>query len=400
MNNIGDNIQIITIDYLYGLLGISEDQIEYVDKDCLAKYESDNGEKAILPVSMPLVDYVDGGISGRFSDDIIPVFLGLTMVKDELDECEIKYLKKFEPIGCRDERTYDTLRKYEINAYLNGCFTLTLPYSNSKEKKEKIFFVDTPDSLDDFVPNEIKDSIVKTTHIFYDETIDPKEKMKEQYDMYKKEAKLVVTSLLHCSVPCIAAGIPVIIAKSAISYRFAWLDKIIKIYKPEEFGAINWYPEAPDISNFKKRYTEMILNRLRGINNKQEMDFVHNYFMKRQRNAYVVDAFESLKKFIDENWKDESGNYLYSVWGMTQTAEYLVSYINKKYRNSKLVYLFDKYKKLNYKGIRTVFPDPDSLNDFPESYLFVTTYSANDEARETFPVLDHDQKIAYMDIIV
>lgn len=118
---IGDNIQIYAIDEFYRKCGIKN--IAYIKFDELSTY---NGEYAILPVTLPLINYVNGGIAGWFSSHIIPVFLGLTIAKSSLTCEEVQYLKNYEPIGCRDECTMLTMRKYGIQSYLGGCITLTL----------------------------------------------------------------------------------------------------------------------------------------------------------------------------------------------------------------------------------------------------------------------------------
>ena len=111
VNNLGDNMQLIAIDSIYERMGIPKKDIIYIDKNETSTYK---GEYVVLPVTMPLIDYTEGGICGRFSNYIIPVFLGLTLAKDSLMPQEVEYYNRFEPIGCRDERTMNTLRKYSV----------------------------------------------------------------------------------------------------------------------------------------------------------------------------------------------------------------------------------------------------------------------------------------------
>lgn len=55
----------------------------------------------------------------------------------------IAYLKKHEPIGCRDYDTMKMLIEKGINAFFTGCLTLTLEKSYGSDSKEnKIYFVD------------------------------------------------------------------------------------------------------------------------------------------------------------------------------------------------------------------------------------------------------------------
>lgn len=66
------------------------------------------------------------------SDKINPLFVAVhfnSLSKDKLLSDEsIAYLKRHEPIGCRDLYTCDMLKSKGINAYFSGCMTLTLGY--------------------------------------------------------------------------------------------------------------------------------------------------------------------------------------------------------------------------------------------------------------------------------
>ena len=60
-----------------------------------------------------------------------------------LDKTSIEYLKKYEPIGCRDLYTMNLLKNKGLCAYFSGCVTLTLGYKyHNKNKTSSIYFVD------------------------------------------------------------------------------------------------------------------------------------------------------------------------------------------------------------------------------------------------------------------
>ena len=80
-NNLGDNIQLVAIDNIYKKMGLSTDDIVYIDKNDLPTYD---GEPLILPISLALVDYQEKGWAGRFSKKIHPVLLGISLAKDSL----------------------------------------------------------------------------------------------------------------------------------------------------------------------------------------------------------------------------------------------------------------------------------------------------------------------------
>lgn len=60
-----------------------------------------------------------------------------------LSEESILFYKKHEPVGCRDENTMQLLREKGVKAYFSACMTLTLgrTYSTTK-RNNKILFVD------------------------------------------------------------------------------------------------------------------------------------------------------------------------------------------------------------------------------------------------------------------
>lgn len=59
------------------------------------------------------------------------------------NDAVVEYLKQHEPIGCRDYCTLEMMKKYGIDAYFSGCLTLTLGANyGSSVKDGKACFVD------------------------------------------------------------------------------------------------------------------------------------------------------------------------------------------------------------------------------------------------------------------
>ncbi|MBU5488421.1 hypothetical protein KQI77_09780 [Clostridium sp. MSJ-8] len=80
----------------------------------------------------------------------------------------------------------------------------------------------------------------------------------------KENAKLVVTRRLHVALPCIAMEVPVVLAHQCDTglvevCRFSGLDRIIKVYKPEEFDSIYWNPNVPDIEWLKEKAINYVI---------------------------------------------------------------------------------------------------------------------------------------------
>lgn len=207
------------------------------------------------------------------SDKINPLFVAFhinSQAKEEmLKEESINYLKQHEPIGCRDTATVEMLKEKGVEAYFSGCMTLTLGYKYRDEEKDgSIYFVDPyfdykkdPISI---ISNLIyalfhlknvlkiyktfphrKSGLVKLAKVsaFYkiyrkmfaddvltkakyicQQSMDYNEKFNtneslllEAERLVRKYAKarLVVTSRIHCALPCLGIGTPVLFTDNA-----------------------------------------------------------------------------------------------------------------------------------------------------------------------------------------
>lgn len=182
--------------------------------------------------------------------NIKPLFISFHINKyaqdDMLSHQGIEYLKKFSPIGCRDYHTTQTLQENGIDAYFSGCLTLTLDkYKvNDNEKSNNIYIVDplfnypskkkfltSFNSIrkyikngDIFKLNSINKILEKhfsnnlLQHAKYIEhelpshTYSEEQKFEIAEDLLQKyaRARLVITSRIHCALPCLALGTPVI----------------------------------------------------------------------------------------------------------------------------------------------------------------------------------------------
>jgi len=392
VNNLGDNMQIIAIDKIYQIMGIPREDIVYIDKNLTDSY---CGEYVILPVTMPLIDFTEGGISSRFSSHIIPVFLGLTLASDSLLPEEVDYYHRFEPIGCRDERTMNTLRSYNIKSYLHGCITATLPrrLDYGKEYK-KVFIVDVDPEIIQYIPDELKDSAEYLTH-FHEGIDDPKELMQQYYERYINEAKLIITSLLHCSVPNMAAGIPVILIKKRISYRFAWLEKLLRLYDWNDINNIDWYPKPVEYEEHKESLLNLTISRLNGVLREYHSIFDISWFYEnRNKKEYIVDAFEQIKNFVDRVFLNTKVTYKYSIWGLTQMSTLTFYYISKNYPNARLSHVYDAYRKVVFEGITSI--SPEEIYKYPDEIVILTSNGPNKMAKQIFEKIGKKENTYYI----
>lgn len=203
----------------------------------------------------------------------------------------ITYLKKHEPIGCRDKYTMENLLKHGINAYFSGCITLSLGMKYAwKGKREGIYFVDTKigyPSLRIFPILFMRSlchikSILKiyknTKHdcssihhwanttffyftyskLFEQECLTEATYIHHESEEYHKEykknigylsfaetlikryakAEMVVTSRIHCALPCLGLDTPVLFVddKASPDYHRCRFDGLIELFNVVEYS--------------------------------------------------------------------------------------------------------------------------------------------------------------------
>ena len=153
----------------------------------------------------------------------------------------INYLKLHQPIGCRDLSTFKHLYKNGIKSYFSGCLTTTLDQDYKifdNQRSNEIYFCDyrfgrfvEADKYIKQLKNYNFDNIKFTTHAFKKQSTH-KERFEKAKDLIKKysKARLVVTSRLHCAIPCLALETPVIFVTSKYDVaRFDGLCDLLNV---------------------------------------------------------------------------------------------------------------------------------------------------------------------------
>lgn len=165
---------------------------------------------------------------------IYPLFISMHISKNDyfgigtdfLEGIGKEYLQEYEPIGARDISTLQILKEKEIQAYLSGCLTLTLKLDKEKHVGDIVYLVDIDTETSEIIkkqfPNEnyqvIKHEVDYTVgDISYDKRMELVEQLLEKY----QDAKCVITSRLHCALPCLALETPVLMV-----YEDAFEDRI------------------------------------------------------------------------------------------------------------------------------------------------------------------------------
>lgn len=202
------------------------------------------------------------------SPKIHPLFVAFhlnLLAKKELTSSEsISYLKAHEPIGCRDYDTMNILKSYGVDAYFSGCMTLTLGKTFRSENKDgSVYIVDPKIKARVSYVNYLlallytlfhysairkllrkkflywqygKCRLIYVVNFFkqYSKVFDKKVLLNATYltqespyyqDAFKDDferldeakrlikgyarASLVITSRIHCALPCLGMGTPV-----------------------------------------------------------------------------------------------------------------------------------------------------------------------------------------------
>ena len=211
------------------------------------------------------------------SPQIIPHFVSFHINSSAADRIlsnqGVAYLRKHSPIGCRDRYTVSLLRAKGVDAYFTGCLTLTLNnYEAAQAARQEIILVDPFFNLPHpshafssprafvsalrsgailrlhrrnqllrrgFTPGCLAAMECVTQEITPNGETEP-----ELFDIAEArlrryaQAKLVITSRIHCALPCLAMGTPVIFLNAFDSFvdtcRF---DGLLELFNRIDFLA-------------------------------------------------------------------------------------------------------------------------------------------------------------------
>lgn len=379
---VGDDMQLLAIENLYREMGIDYKDVIRIELNELASYD---GEYVILPISFPLIAYYNAPYVTMFSHKIIPVFLGLCTLTPKFQPEEVDYLRRFAPIGCRDEYTFRNMLNQGIPAYLNGCMTLTFPkVKKNLEQCNKVYCIDVPDNLRNYIPEKFREDCIYISHTFYVSELEgtPEEQAKKLYGEYIEHARLVITTRMHAALPCIAAGIPVILMKDQFSYRFAGIDKIVKVYTKEEYKNIDWNPEPLQFEVHKTKMLEVAKERVWDAYYKYAKVCDLSAIMEaREKREEYIEFIDNTIEYIRNTW-NPTKEIRYILWGVTQTAEVIHYYISENYPCAKLEGVIDKSKKIRFLGVET--KPKEELSPSSDIYYLVCTGAAIQDSNNYF----------------
>lgn len=181
------------------------------------------------------------------------------------------YLRHYAPIGARDVSTMEILEKNHIPAYTSGCLTLTIPQFNDVQKSDEVLLVDVDEESENIIRRIYSQENIQCTTHNIDAKIHSKRSMNERVQRVEwtlrryQGAKCVITSRLHCALPCLALQTPVfLIYKDEYAPRIQSFLKLLHYSNIEsleeklrEFHVENPIENKKDYLSIRKSLTKL-----------------------------------------------------------------------------------------------------------------------------------------------
>ncbi|GGD00797.1 polysaccharide pyruvyl transferase family protein [Halopseudomonas salina] len=258
--NLGDDIQSLAVSRLLPKVDgyVCREALNHVDTECV----------------VPMNGFFMNTDNWPPSAKVYPVFFAFHVrpesQKHIFTPAGIDYLKKWAPIGCRDQGTLALMQAHGIDAYYSKCVTLTLPRRETTPENGQVFLAGLSDTAKHALPRSLrKEAIVVDQAKIRLPITDSKLKLmlaEELLKQYRDRARLVVTSKIHCAMPCIAMGIPVVFLydkNKQDDYRVKIINDLVGINYVYEHGPaarirnhalsnrIDWSPAPLNIEEMK-----------------------------------------------------------------------------------------------------------------------------------------------------
>jgi len=364
--NLGDPIQSYAMRYIYSHMGIEEDELIPISRYHARYYD---GEYVVLPFNCFNMIYNQFGHEYGtlpLSDKIIPVFLSFHLHSRNIPEDVLNNFRNYQPIGCRDEETMRNMREHGLQAWLSGCVTAVLPKRRNIPKKKKCFLVDVPDSLKAYIPEDVLEHSEFVEHQVAFPHEEGKEYMTDveykrfyeagikQLERYREEATLVVTSRLHAAVPCMAMGIPVILAGNSFDTRFSFLDKFLTFYTPDKFALIDWNVEPVEYEKEKKKLLDIFICQIKKTYQEySEIYDVSTFYESRSREPYNRGFFEGMKELAIAG----QSKVKFGIWGITSQSLELKNFILDTCNGWEFKVIVDKTATGMFEGLEITRPE-------------------------------------------
>lgn len=319
--NLGDDIQSFAIENLLPSVDY------FVHREDFTNQKTKNNE----PIAVVMAAWF---MSRKWKwppkENIVPLFIGFHYTNffgypdkyfkinyEYISGCGADYLRAYGPIGCRDYFTLEELKKRNIDAYFSGCITLTLPKMPvQKPEKEYICLVDVHKGVEEKVREQLKGTDIEIKVFAHDEAYwgenedwkQRKAHVKERLTIYQN-AKCVLTRRLHCSLPCLAMDVPVLVVTRGEKLdltRFRPYNEWMEIVTPKQYleGNVNFdILNPPPNSQKHLPYREAIIKTIREFTAKMQKE--NGPWQQYDKRPYTEEEYlkwhnECMQQTLDE----------------------------------------------------------------------------------------------------
>lgn len=387
--NLGDPIQSYAVKNLYREMGILAEDIIPVPRYDMANY---NGEECVCVVNSAS-NYEELAYDSHFmppSKKVHAIPMSLHLHR-QLPEEELQFYKTCGGVGCRDLYTVEYLKGLGVDAYLTGCLTLTLPRRSEEQARraDKTYLLDVPGDVMQMMPDEIKKEAVTLSNILrfnnpgnanrisVEDAYEEHRKGEERIKLLRDTAKLVITSKLHVASPCLAMGIPVILAKKHFGDRFGFIDRLLPTYTPEHFYEIDWNPKPVDFEEDKAKIKQLFFDRVRSEVSRIELERM----WADKKPVYEIDYCTSTSLAV-QKIPFPKENFRYAVWGIVLSNAFYLDEAMKTYvHQGQLTAGIDIAAEGLYCGVDII--KPSQIKSLPEDVIIlVAAPSARNPAKE------------------
>lgn len=236
-----------------------------------------------------------------------PLYIGTRFSPHLMTPAFVEHLRAQGPIGARDPATLELLQAHSVDAYFSGCLTLTL--EAAPRPRQGVILVDVSDAVLSGLPANLSSDALLVEHVRAPgvgmavrrlaggwtedspwtarvgpdsgwaglATIDAvarlptkvspllfpradrlEDSLRAVHELAHAEAllelyasaELVVTSRLHCALPCLALGTPVVLITPDDAYapsRYGTFTAFQRRWSDSEVASVDWSPLPPDM---------------------------------------------------------------------------------------------------------------------------------------------------------
>lgn len=199
--NLGDDVQSLAAALLLPRVDA------YVDRDRLDRVRLSEPHRLIMNSWFAIKRY-----AATPHASLLPHYFGYCVGRQELiNPAWLSEWKRREPIGCRDLHSVAILQNAGIAAHFTGCLTTWMGRFFEPSKRDGVLFIDVPETMDRFIPEQIRSHARRITNGTANRNASPFERFRTIASTLDaiRTAEMVVTRRLHAALPCVGFGTPV-----------------------------------------------------------------------------------------------------------------------------------------------------------------------------------------------